>query len=131
MPGIRIDGWRVRRTANRAVRSARGQIKGRQLGDIAVAEVFHYGAVDIETRHLVVWVMLDGEPTNLPEWWAAADEPTGRFPDALEKWLSQLRDEVRAEFAKRSWPDAASVDVMFDSAERGPRQVAGTTSVDR
>ena len=80
-----------------------------------IDSIFSYGAVDIDTNNLVVWVLLKGPEDSLPEW---------QFPDGdsatddLSARLLAMRDAVRACFAAQSWPAAQRVKVGFDSAER-------------
>lgn len=81
--------------------------------------VFHYGAVDLDPKHLVVWVLLTGVPQDdLPAWWAPEIEvPTGADPD-LAEWMRGIAAAVRNKFESVDWPDGNQVRVMFDSAER-------------
>ena len=92
---------------------------------MAVGDVFSYGAVDNDPKHLVVWVLLVGPPaTELPAWFApadgewSADPQQGEMDPALLLWIRQLREEVRANFDGRGWPSASSIAVWFDSLDR-------------
>jgi hypothetical protein len=93
-------------------------VRGRLAGT-SVQSVFHYGAVDIDPRHLVVWVLLAGVPQiDLPAWWAPeAEVPTGADPD-LAQWMRGLAASVRDRFESAGWRSEQQVRVMFDSAER-------------
>jgi hypothetical protein len=102
----------------------RKRLVGERRGEFRVEACIHYGAVDIDPRHLVVWLLLAGAPDDeLPEWLspvAPVDHP-GRnqhFDPALLAWLEDLRRAVRAEFEAAAWPDARNVDVLFDSEHR-------------
>lgn len=106
------------RLANKGNKAASKRLHDQAHGDISVAWVFHYGAVDIDPKHLVVWVMLNGDPDAIPAWWAPADKPTGQYPDDLEQWLTDLRDQVRACYADVGWPDPDHLDILFDSDTR-------------
>lgn len=110
-----------RRRAARAVRSAHNALVGLESNGVRVASVFHYGAVDIDPKHLVVWVLLSGRPDEeLPAWLRVTPR---LLPDLRPKgvdfdWLLELREVVVRELAKRRWPEADSVDVMIDSEHR-------------
>src|SRR5262249_19906203 len=42
---------------------------GRSHDGAQIVTVFHYGAVDIDPKHLVVWILLDGPRSDeVPEW---------------------------------------------------------------
>lgn len=90
------------------------------MGQARVASVMHYGAVDIDPKHLVVWVLLDGAPDDrLPEWFSPDDRVQRERLDArLVSWTEELRAAVRSELARGGWPQADTADVMFDSAHR-------------
>lgn len=114
-----LDG--NQRRARQAVRSARYALVGVESGGVRVASVFHYGAVDIDPKHLVVWVLLSGRPDEeLP---ARLRVTPNLLPELRPKgidfdWLLELRDVVVCELAKGEWPEAKSVDVMIDSERR-------------
>ena len=106
--------------AARAVRSARKNLVGLESDGVRVASVFHYGAVDIDPKHLVVWVLLSGRPDEeLPTWLLVT--PT-LLPDLRPKgidfdWLLGLRQAIMRELADRQWPTAL-VRVIIDSEHR-------------
>jgi len=109
------------RRAARAVGSARKALVGLESNGVHVASVFHYGAVDIDPKHLVVWVLLSGRPDDeLPAWLRVTP---GLLPGLRPKgidfdWLLGLREVVVRELAKRRWPSGDVVDVMVDSEHR-------------
>jgi hypothetical protein len=54
--------------AERTVVHARDLLLAERLGDVRVDACFHYGAVEISPRYLVVWILLTGAPdSELPE----------------------------------------------------------------
>jgi hypothetical protein len=97
---------------------------GEQRGRFRVDACLHYGAVDIDPKYLVVWLLLAGAPDDeLPEWLnpgAPIDHPerNQRLDSSLLAWLEDLRRAVRDEFEAASWPNAGEVDVLFDSEHR-------------
>jgi hypothetical protein len=98
---------------------------GKSHGEVAVRSLLSYGAVDIDPKHLVVWVLLDGPPSNeLPAWFAPADGEWSADPQQstldpdLVTWMRDVREEIRAAFDHSDWPSAQRVSVVFDSAER-------------
>jgi hypothetical protein len=109
------------RRAARAIRSARKTLVGLESNGVRVASVFHYGEVDIDPKHLVVWVLLSGRPDEeLPAWLRVTPS---LLPDLRPKgidfdWLLGLRYVVVRELAKRRWPSADVADVMVDSQHR-------------
>lgn len=113
MPGDR----RFEKVANRAVKEARRTLR-RTLPDLD--HVFWYGAVDIDPRHLVVWVLLQGPADELPEWFFPTGDEVRDTAAAKGRSdeLSAVAATVRGVFADAGWPDPHTVDVGFDSAER-------------
>jgi hypothetical protein len=110
--------------AKATVGKASRKLKRQSFGSGRVATCFHYGAVDIDPKHLVVWVLLDGAPDEeLPEWFFVdlyeddADQ-TRRLGPALVGWLERLRACVRQDFDDAGWPNAENVHVGFDSSHR-------------
>jgi hypothetical protein len=95
-----------------------------QSGKFRVEACLHYGAVDIDPKYLVVWLLLAGAPDDeLPEWLnpgAPVDHPerNQRLDSSLLDWLEDLRRAVRDEFERASWPNAGEIDVLFDSENR-------------
>jgi hypothetical protein len=110
-----------RMRAARAVRRARKALSGQQSDGMRVAHVFHYGEVDIDPKHLVVWVLLAGKPDEeIPAWQLVAPgTPPDQRPEGIDfDWLLGLRDVVVRELAKQRWPSAEAVEVMVDSEHR-------------
>ncbi len=64
--------------------------------------------------------MLAGAPdSGLPEWFTPENAAKRATLDPeLVAWLEYLRDIVREQFAALSWPNPASIDVLFDSEHR-------------
>jgi len=112
-------GWSPEEAAKDAVAHARKELIA-EYGNL-VAEVFHYGAVNIDTRNLVVWVILSLPPNVLPEWCfnPAAEALLGGVgaPD-LRATLLDMQTRVRSWFARHSWPEPDHVRVGFESDER-------------
>lgn len=85
--------------------------------------MFHYGAVDINPVHLVVWILLSGAPPDQTPYWYFGDgsnapEDLGGCTEASLAELAKIRQEVRQVLGACKWPDADHVRVGFDSAER-------------
>lgn len=114
--------------ADAAVRSLGRELVGekwkkRGAGKARVRSVFHYGAVDLDPSHLVVWVVLDGPEERLPPpWWSTDSETAAPADPELADWLKGIAARVRAVFAERGWPDAGHVRVMVESNERVERE---------
>lgn len=84
-----------------------------------VKTVIWYGAVDIDVKHLVVWVVLNGPSDELPEWFfpsrnLAVDQPLAK--GKLDE-VTAMSAVVRRAFAEHNWP-RPDVRVGFDSDER-------------
>jgi hypothetical protein len=105
--------------ADRAVESARRRLVGQRYAGLTISSVLHYGAVDLGTEHLVVWVLVSGERSeDLPGWWSPEEITDHPLPSGWAGWLTSVRDVVREELARESWPDASSSSVLVDSEER-------------
>lgn len=103
--------------------AARAILEQEARDGVHVESVFWYGAVEIGTENLVVWVLLAGAPDDvLPEWYFPVPGQLAgiqaRLASSLREWLDEMRDAVRAEFAKVGWPDPTRVAVGFDSSNR-------------
>lgn len=112
-------------SADRAVESASNLLRGRFPDQ--VASVFWYGAVDIDTKHLVVWVILKGSAETLPKWffpptgeppWGTVPDPMTQLPEDLRTLISEAVTMIREAFAQEKWPQASGVKVGFESDER-------------
>lgn len=98
---------------------------GRSHDGAQIVTVFHYGAVDIDPKHLVVWILVDGPRSDeVPEWLSVSpllqESLRPEYPDYA--WLLSVRAEVVSAFEERGWPDASAISVMVDSE---PRVAAG------
>lgn len=85
-------------------------------------KVFCYGAVDIDPKHLVVWILLDGPRSDeVPEWLSVnplrSESLRPEYPDY--EWLLLARAEIVSAFEERGWPAASAISVMVESAARG------------
>jgi hypothetical protein len=110
-------GWSPEDSAKDAVAHAREELIA-EYGDL-VAGVLHYGAVNIDTKHLVVWLILSLPPNVLPAWCLYPDPPAGALiaPDLRTKLLD-MQARVRSWFARHGWPEPDHVVVGFESDER-------------
>lgn len=78
-----------------------------------------YGAVDIDRKHLVVWVLLAGSPSRLPAWYfPSKDRTDSQYAPELLAEIERMRETVVGCFDREGWPDAEGVDVGFDSDAR-------------
>jgi hypothetical protein len=114
----------ARGTADEAVGRAKQRLVGNRVGTIVVDSVFHYGAVDIDPRHLVVWVLLSGaDDEQLPKWFFgrgvdAEQSQADRLGPELESALMEMQAVVRHELEAVGWPSADRARVGFDSSHR-------------
>src|SRR3954471_4760950 len=74
---------------------------GRSRAEVVVETVFWYGAVDIDPRHAVVWLLLSApREYPLPAWFCPTDGPWSADPQQATldaeflSWTRALRDEV-------------------------------------
>lgn len=114
--------------AQRVVSALEQRLRGRSLAGVTIDTVFHYGAVDIHPRHLVVWLLLSGRPdAELPEWFFPAgpgvgsSEPAAPDPPLAADLLAACRvwaGEVREAFRAAGWPAAEAISVGFESSHR-------------
>ncbi|MFI7431669.1 hypothetical protein ACIBPB_32300 [Micromonospora sp. NPDC049836] len=106
-----------KRQCDRAVKRARRELARGSTG--LFSSVFWYGAVDIDRKHLVVWVLLAGSPSGLPAWYFPSKARADREYDAdLLAEIERMRETVVACFSREGWPDAERIDVGFDSETR-------------
>jgi hypothetical protein len=118
-PAARPDAGPWESVADRAVEHARRRLVGQRYAGLTISSVLHYGAVDLDTDHLVVWVLVSGARSEeLPGWWSPEEITEHPLPSGWAGWLTSVRDVVRDELAQQSWPDASSVSVLVDSEER-------------
>ncbi len=108
-------GQSMRRIADAAVERARGRLRER-FGEM-IATAFYYGAVDIATNHLVVWVLLSGDPGRIPEWCFDPHDVQGNDLE-LRSSLIEAQHVVRTCLYEAGWPNAFDARVGFDSDER-------------
>lgn len=91
------------------------------MPDAFVESVFSYGAVSIDPRHLVVWVLLGGDHAERVPPWTHADgvglPRPGIEPD-VEEWLRELARVVRHCFTEVAWPDPDGFSVLVDASSR-------------
>lgn len=106
--------------ASQAVALAERELNDQHLGHIRVHSCFYYGAVDINPKHLVVWVILAGAPDeDLPKWSTPeAAVLSGDLDPSLVSWMGHLRQIVRDQFTVAQWPGSQNVQVLFDSEHR-------------
>ena len=109
--------------ADDAVRAARALLEGSVRNGVHVESVFWYGAVELGTENLVVWILLAGAPDgDLPEWYFPVPGQLvgiqNELAPSLREWLEEMREAVQAEFATVGPPDPIRVSVGFDSANR-------------
>lgn len=99
----------------------RASLVGRSLDGVRVAQVVEHGAVEVETKLLVVWLLLDGpRPEQIPE--RLLVSPTlaesQRPSDPDYDWLLDLRSEIEDAFRSAAWPYPDQIKVNVDSRER-------------
>jgi hypothetical protein len=118
-------GWtRATAVADEMVEGARAVVIGRKcpsgsLRDVEVTTIFYYGAVEIDTRHLTIWVLLEGAPPGeLPTWWSPESSAPGSSDAECDSWLRGLATEIRSLLNAVDWPDGSHATVLFDSDER-------------
>lgn len=109
----------LKHAADTAVQRARAAMAQERLGEVFVKTAIWYGAVDINPKYLVVWILLAGaDDDELPKWASPESATDSGMDPHVTQWMNRLRRIVRAEFETASWPDAASITVMFDSEHR-------------
>ena len=111
--------------AQRVVDRLSDALVGRCHDGAQIVTVFHYGAVDIDPKYLIVWILLDGPRTDeVPEWLSVSplllESLRPEYPDY--DWLLSVRGEVVSAFEERDWPNASAISVNVESE---PRVAAG------
>ena len=103
---------------DRALERARRELARRD--HTCFSSLFSYGAIDVDPRHLVVWVLLAGEPGTLPAWYfPRADHlDSARFATGLLAEIDDMHALVVDCFAWADWPNPELVKVGFDSEAR-------------
>lgn len=99
----------------------RESLRGREHDGLRVSGFVHYGAVDIDPSHLVVWLLMEGRPDDqIPEWLlVTADLQPEVLPVPSDHaWLLSLRDEVVEEFRRGGWPRPEGPKILVDSSHR-------------
>jgi len=98
-----------------------GALRGREHDGVRVVEVLHYGAVWIDPKYLVVWLLLEGRPENeIPAWLTITPDlvPSMRPEHVDYDWLLDLRTEVHTAFQDGGWPSPEGPTVSVDSRNR-------------
>ena len=114
--------------AKKAVRRAKKLLRSRQAPslDVKVNYVWWYGAVEIDPKHRVVWIMLSGpDSERILERLMIRDEKSQRR--ARERlsaedcqWLEELVDVVEGEFRACGW-EWETPKIGVESTERVKR----------
>ncbi len=115
------------RTSDRVVAAVRDGLRGQEAAGVTVDDVFSYGAVDLDPRHLVVWVLLSGRPDeDLPEWYFPPEFmvpldlalPSVSLDPALADACQSWAAEIRSAFESAGWPRPSEIRIGFDSTHR-------------
>jgi hypothetical protein len=94
-------------------------LSGSERGAVRVDGLVHYGAVDPDPQHLVVWILLSGKPDEqLPEWMQVAPEQVNPDCQIDHQWLLALREHIVHRFLGADWPRAQEIRVFADSSNR-------------
>jgi hypothetical protein len=106
-------------TARRAVSEAAAALSGAERGGVRLDTLLHYGAVDIDPQHLVVWILLSGKPDDqLPEWMPIVPGQLNTACRIDYQWLLALREQIVQRFREASWPRPQEIAVYADSSHR-------------
>jgi hypothetical protein len=106
-------------TATRVVSEAAAALSGSEQAGVRVDGLFHYGAVDFDPRHLVVWILLAGKPDQeLPEWMQIVPGQADPACQIDYQWLLDLRGHIVQRFLEAGWPRPEEIKVFADSAHR-------------
>jgi hypothetical protein len=86
-------------------------------GDLQIHSIFWYGAVDIDAKHCVVWVILSGPGEDqVPPWFFPSDSnENGPF----KTWAASVQSRILECFANAGWKDSwPPPRVGFESDDR-------------
>ncbi|MBD7998654.1 hypothetical protein [Oerskovia gallyi] len=112
---------RNQKLAEKVMRRLNRTLRGREHDGLKVVALLHYGAVDIDPRHLVVWILLGGKPDDqIPAWLRVSPLLIESLrPTTIDyTWLLALRSEVQGAFRAARWADLDNIAVMVDSEHR-------------
>lgn len=107
--------------ADMIMKSVSRALHGREHDGLWIVEVLHYGAVWIDPKYLVVWLLLEGRPDDeIPAWLTITPDllPSMRPEQVDYDWLLGLRSEVHKAFQDGGWPSADGPTVCVDSRHR-------------
>ena len=114
---------------------------GRSSQGFVIESLLSYGAVDIDTRHAVVWVLLSAADDNaLPSWFSpaegnsSADPQQAKLDPEIVSWMREVQAEVRDEYTRRGWPSTPTLvdsDSCRDVRQRGPCPSTGLAVLQR
>lgn len=99
---------------DRALEQARNRLDGFP----GYVGLLSYGAVDLDPRYLVVWVLLGVDPDELPRYHVPGDGRDAPAQPWLRGRIAAMRILVVACFKAEGWPDADSLTVGFESQTR-------------
>jgi len=116
---------RAKEIAETAVTRAGQLLQGRAVDgvDAQVAAVFWYGAVDINPKHCVVWVILRGPGSaDIPPWYMVGESVrvvpgASSMKEETVLCLEAMTAEVHRAFREQSWK-WVEPSVGFESDER-------------
>ena len=106
---------RPKRIANRAIRMVRRRLRKHGTGHLqmAVRDVFWYGAVDLSPANCTVWVILRGQDSE------RLQDPPAKMEAHVLDWLRATRAVILDEFRNAGWPrDWPTPAIGFESHER-------------
>ena len=112
---------RNEKLAKKVMRRLTRSLRGREHDGLKVVALLHPGAVDIDPRHLVIWILLDGRPDDqIPAWLRASPLLIESLrPTTIDyAWPLDLRSEVQEAFRAARWADLDNIAVMVDSEHR-------------
>jgi hypothetical protein len=105
--------------ASRVVSEAAAALSGSERCGVRVDGLLHYGAVDFDPQHLVVWILLSGKPDEqLPEWMQIVPGQVNPACQIDYQWLLELREHIVQRFLEADWPRPQEIKVFVDSSNR-------------